>query len=126
MRHQLFFRIDGGHGTRRGIGINRGGGDFSARDRSVANLLSPHFSQAYANAMRCERSLQIAITVENPAPNTSELLMCLRADDRIETLSEPARQWIFRHLGIDLGEGSVPPDAWLQWLRRADANGNEP
>jgi DNA-binding CsgD family transcriptional regulator len=54
VRYQIFFGFDGGCGTRRTIALNRKARDFSPRDRRILDLLGPHYSQAYANAVRFE------------------------------------------------------------------------
>ncbi|MEO5958938.1 MAG: helix-turn-helix transcriptional regulator, partial [Opitutaceae bacterium] len=55
VQYQIYFNFDGGSGNRRIVAVNRKHRDFSDRDRSVLNLLSPHFGQAYANAVRFEQ-----------------------------------------------------------------------
>lgn len=50
VRYQIFFSFDGGRGTRRTIALNRKHRDFSERDRTVLDVVAPHFSQAYENA----------------------------------------------------------------------------
>jgi DNA-binding CsgD family transcriptional regulator len=70
VRHQIFFSFDGGRGTRRIIAINRKHRGFSERDRAVLNLLSPHFGQAYENAVRVQR-LHPAVSEPQPATTTA-------------------------------------------------------
>jgi DNA-binding CsgD family transcriptional regulator len=55
VRHQLYVTFDSGRGPHRAIALNRKNSDFSERDRSILNFLSPHFTQAYANAMRVQK-----------------------------------------------------------------------
>ncbi|MEO6568871.1 MAG: LuxR C-terminal-related transcriptional regulator [Opitutaceae bacterium] len=55
VRYQIFFGFDGGQGNRRTIALNRKQRDFSARDRRILDILSPHYGQAHANAVRFEQ-----------------------------------------------------------------------
>lgn len=118
VRHQLFFNFDGGQGAWRGIALNRKHRDFSDRDRSVLSLVSPHFKQAHAIAARMERLHLIGSVLSNPPVTAAETILILRADDRIESLSEPARNWIQNHWGVALTEGALPPEILRQWMRR--------
>lgn len=61
VRHQIFFSFDGGRGTRRTIALNRKSSGFSDRDRSILDIMSPHFCQAYATASLLQQTRQTGV-----------------------------------------------------------------
>jgi DNA-binding CsgD family transcriptional regulator len=126
VRYQLFFTFDGGHGPFRGIAINRRHRDFSARDRSVLDLVSRHFGQAHANAARFERLQLVATAFEEPRGSALEMTLNLSADYRVEGLSEAGRRWIELHLGIAFHEGLPAPEPLRRWLRSEQDLRNQP
>lgn len=125
-RYQLFFSFDGGQGALRGIALNRRHRDFSARDRSVLDMVSQHFAQAHANATRFQRMHLVTSSLEQPPASAAEMTLTLQADHRVEGLSDLARAWIERHLGVTLHDGMLPPESLRCWLRREEDLRNRP
>lgn len=121
VRYQLFFSFDGGQGALRGIALNRRQRDFSARDRAVLHLVSPHFAQAHATAKRLHRIQLVSSALEQPEVSAAEMTLTLRADLRIEGLSDSARIWLERHLGLTLYDGMPAPEPLQCWLRREES-----
>jgi DNA-binding NarL/FixJ family response regulator len=90
--------------------FDRGGRDFSARDRAVLDLLHPHLVQLY-RASESRRRLRAALALHE---STHEAVVVLEADDRIAFASTAARELLDRYLGEN---GVGLPDTVTSWLR---------
>jgi DNA-binding CsgD family transcriptional regulator len=90
--------------------FDRGGRDFSARDRAVLDLLQPHLVHLY-RAAEAKRKLREALAL---LESTRTAVVLLEADDRVAYASTAAREL----LGRFCGETSIGlPDSLASWLR---------
>lgn len=95
--------------------FDRGGRDFSARDRAVLDTLNPHLVQLYQASER-RRRLREALALHEL---TQAAVVLLEADDRVAFASTAARELLDRYFGEN---GVRLPDSvasWLQERRRA-------
>jgi DNA-binding CsgD family transcriptional regulator len=90
--------------------IDRGGSDFSERDRAVLDLLSPHLVQLY-RASESRRRLRTALALHE---SSDAAIVLLEADDRIDFASRAAHELLDRYFGE---HGVKLPDALTSWLR---------
>jgi DNA-binding NarL/FixJ family response regulator len=90
--------------------IDRGGRDFSARDRAVLDLLHPHLVQLH-RAWESRRRLREALALHE---STRAAVVLLEAHDRVAFASSAARELLDRYFG----EREVRlPDLLASWLR---------
>ena len=90
--------------------LDRRGRGFSARDRAVLDILSPHLVQLY-HANETRRRLREALALHD---STGSAVVLLEADHRIAYASAAATELLGRYLGEN-GVGLPEPVAW--WLR---------
>jgi DNA-binding CsgD family transcriptional regulator len=90
--------------------LDRGGSDFSERDRAVLDLLSPHLVQLY-QANESRRRLRAALALHE---SSEAGIMLLEGDDRIAFANRAAHELIDRYFGAD---GVTLPDALTSWLQ---------
>jgi DNA-binding CsgD family transcriptional regulator len=92
------------------FGFDRGGRDFSARDRAVLDFLNPHLVWLY-RASENRRRLREALALHE---STRAAVVLLEADDRVAFASSAARELIDRYFGERVAR---LPDSVLSWLR---------
>jgi DNA-binding CsgD family transcriptional regulator len=90
--------------------FDRGGSDFSERDRAVLDLLNPHLVQLY-RASESRRRLRTALALHE---SSDAAIVLLEADDRIDFASRAAHELLDRYFGE---HGVKLPDALTSWLR---------
>lgn len=104
-REQLIFMLPAGPGlVVRTISINRVDGEFTERDRQMMNLLGPHFERACRNATLLDQ-------LSGP-----RAVVAIRADGRIEFISDDAGRWLREAFGVICLDGARAPGPILQWL----------
>jgi DNA-binding CsgD family transcriptional regulator len=100
--------------------FDRGGRDFSARDRAVLDFLNPYLVQLH-RASESRRRLRAALAVHE---STRAAVVLLEDDDRISFASTTARELLDRYFG---GMTVPLPDLLASWLReRRRATTGEP
>lgn len=92
------------------FGFDRGGRDFSARDRAVLDALNPHLVRLL-RASQSRRRLRAALALHE---STEAAVVLLEADDRVAFASTAARELLDRFLGEN---GVRLPDTVVSWLR---------
>jgi DNA-binding CsgD family transcriptional regulator len=97
-------------GRTRSFVFDRGGRDFSARDRAVLDLLSPHLVRLY-RANESRRRLQEALALHE---SIGAAVILLESDARVAFASSAARKLIDRYFGET---GNRLPDLLASWLR---------
>jgi DNA-binding NarL/FixJ family response regulator len=90
--------------------FDRGGRDFSARDRAVLDFLNPHLVQLHRASENRQR-LRAALALHE---STRAAVVLLEADDRVAFASTTARELFDRYFGKS---GSRLPDSLASWLR---------
>jgi DNA-binding NarL/FixJ family response regulator len=104
----------------KGFFFDRGGRDFSARDRALLDTLNPHLVQL-DRASQARRRLREALAVHE---STRAAVVLLEADDRVAFASTAALELLDRYLGE---KGVRLPDPVASWLReRRRAATSEP
>jgi DNA-binding CsgD family transcriptional regulator len=97
-------------GQTRTFVFDRGGRDFSTRDRAILDLLQPHLVHLY-RAAEAKRKLREALAL---LETTQTAVVLLEADDRVAYASTAARELFGRFFG----ETSIRlPDSLRPWLR---------
>jgi DNA-binding CsgD family transcriptional regulator len=97
------------------FGFDRGGRDFSARDRTVLELLHPHLVQLH-HASEARRRLRKALSLHE---STRAAVVLLEADDRVGFASSAARELLDRYFGENGAGLPGPLASWLRERRRA-------
>lgn len=100
-----------------GLALNRDIKDFSERDRSVLEFLSPHFSQAYQNARAAGA---IDLKLENVGEGLDAIhraVILAGADGKIRWQSVLAREWLGEFFP-EKRAGERLPAALAGWLGR--------
>jgi DNA-binding CsgD family transcriptional regulator len=92
------------------FGFDRGGGDFSGRDRTVLDLLHPHLVQLHRMS-EARRRLREALALHE---STRAAVLLLQADDGVAFASSAARELLERYFGE---KGVGLPDTVASWLR---------
>ncbi len=90
--------------------FERGGRDFSARDRAVLDLLHPHIVQLY-RASETRQRLRQALALHE---STQAAVVLLEADERVAFASTEARELLDRYFGE---KGVRLPASLASWLR---------
>jgi len=94
----------------KGFSFDRGGSNFSERDRAVLDLLAPHLLQLH-QAHESRRRLRAALALHE---SSDAAIVLLEADDRIDFANRAARELLVRYFAAD---GVRLPDALASWLR---------
>jgi DNA-binding NarL/FixJ family response regulator len=95
---------------RKQFNLDRGGRDFSARDRAVLDFLNPHLV-SLERARENRRRLRDALALHE---STRTAVVLLEADDRVAFASSAARDLIDRYFAES---GAGLPDSVVSWLR---------
>jgi DNA-binding CsgD family transcriptional regulator len=95
--------------------FQRGGCDFSERDRAVLDLLNPYLVQLL-RASESRRRLRAALAVHEW---TRAAVALLEGDDRISFASTMARELLDRYFGAMTVQLPDPLASWLRQRRRA-------
>ena len=98
--------------------FERGGRDFSARDRAVLDLLHPHLVQLH-RASESRGRLREALALHE---STRAAVVLLEADDRVAFASTAARELFDRYFGEN---GVRLPDAVASWLGERRRGGTD-
>ncbi len=115
LEHSLALRLPIAPPEVAGFAFDRSGRDFSARDRAVLDMLSPHLVQLH-RASEARRRLREALALHE---STRAAFVLLEADVRIAYASTAATELLSRYLGEN-GVGLPDPVAsWLRERRRA-------
>jgi DNA-binding CsgD family transcriptional regulator/GAF domain-containing protein len=104
-----------------GIAINRSRRDFSPQDRALLDLVCPHATQAWRNALTLAALRQQA---ERPGelPPASHAVVVLDTDSgTIRSLSPRAALIVRKHFGTDSGGNNRLPDEIGRWLQAQEA-----
>jgi DNA-binding CsgD family transcriptional regulator len=104
-----------------GIAINRTRRDFSTRDRALLDLLCPHASLAWRNALTLAALRQQAERPREPAPPSRAVVVVNNDSGAIRSLSPQAALIVRKHFGTDSGGRNRLPDDIHRWLRAQQA-----
>lgn len=119
---QLSVGMVGSGGLMIGVTINRTRRGFSARDRTVLNLLRPHIHQAYVNCR--ERHTSARRTADRHATIMDQLplgLICVDANGRVLWSTSTAGTMLRAHYPDAADSIHGLPDAVRYWLKKASA-----
>lgn len=93
-KHQMMFSVINEGETRIGLALNRRQRDFSERDRSVLNFLSPHVTQAFQNARIAGEMAFNLERVGEGLEAVNRAVILAEADGKIRWISPLAREWL--------------------------------
>ncbi len=96
----------------RGIALNRGRRDFSARERDILTVLAPHLVQAYRNA----EALQRARGAEAAASTTDAEVVLLSGGGSVDFATPRARRWLASYFGGSSTRDGRLPRTLADWL----------
>jgi DNA-binding CsgD family transcriptional regulator len=118
IRYQAAFYLFNNENVELGIVINRRARDFSERDRTIADLLRPHFAQAYQNAKAFTELRQWSERTQAALQSNHFGLMTLNRDLKIERMTGNCERWLNEYFMRQQNTSVQLPD-WLQrWVRQ--------
>jgi DNA-binding CsgD family transcriptional regulator len=94
--------------------FDRGGRDFSERDRAVLDFLNPHLVQLH-RADESRRRLRTALALHE---SSEAAIVLLETDDRIDFASRAARDLLGRYFGETVARLPDPLTSWLRERRK--------
>ena len=118
--HQMVLSID----PRVGVAVNRGGRDFTERERLLLELIGPHFHAAHWALTRLSA---MADTIRLLALGVDALragVVVLAPRERMRMVTAPARHWLGQYFDPPRRRGELP-DGLRRWLRQAHARRDE-
>lgn len=99
-----------------GMVLNRKHRDFTERDRAIADLLRPHFAQAYSN-LKAFAEARARETRTDAALASSRLSLIYLTDElRIERMTGQGAQWLESYFGRHPKSPVQLPDTLLRWV----------
>jgi DNA-binding CsgD family transcriptional regulator len=96
------------------INCNRSGRDFSARDRALLELISPHVESAWRNASELSAFRRQQATLGDSVDQHTVVVDC--GSGVIAAVSSGARAMLHKYFDEDAGESSVVPEELRRWL----------
>ncbi len=100
---------------------DRGGPDYSERDRFLLSLLGPHLIGAYGNA-RAVSGIQRQASAAGMGCEAPEREIVVLGRDGPQTLSIRARRWLKECFGDDPLRDDLLPDLLQRWIRIQQAS----
>jgi DNA-binding CsgD family transcriptional regulator len=90
---------------------------FSERDRTVLNLLRPHFTQAYYNASAVTQVQQEVVQLKQVLEESNRGIIVLTGQGRVRLMTDCARKWLQKYYGLFDGRHTyrLPEDLW-RWV----------
>jgi DNA-binding CsgD family transcriptional regulator len=122
VQHQMVFAVERPSGNNLAVALNRAGRDFTDRERTIFDLLRPHFGQAYENALQLAQSRTTADRLEAAQEICGHGVVVVGVDYRVRWLSRAARQWLADAVGTPIGEGCVLPTSIRTWLETVQSS----
>lgn len=101
------------------VALNRGRRDFSERDRLLLNLLRPHLSQAYGNALAMTRMQREAALLSEALEVSGQGMVALSKEGRVRLMTPRARQWIEEYCGRPSPPATRLPEPLRSWVAQA-------
>jgi hypothetical protein len=112
VRYQAAFYLFNNEDVELGIVLNRRSKDFSERDRTMADLLRPHFAQAYQNA-KVFTELRVWQERTQEILQSNHLgLMFLTAELKIERMTGNCERWLNEFFGRRQNTAVQLPDRY--------------
>jgi DNA-binding CsgD family transcriptional regulator len=118
-KDSLELRLCIGPGRIAKVGFDRGGRDFSARDRALLDVVNPHLVRLYRSHEN-RRRLSAALALHE---SMQAAVVLLEADDRVAFASTAARELFKRYFGK---WGMRLPDSVAAWVRERRVAVGEP
>ncbi len=116
VRFQAVFYLFNNPDAELGMVLNRRSKDFSERDRAVANLLRPHFAQAYQNAKVFTEMRHWQERTQEALRSNNQGLMFLSGDFRIERMTGNCERWLNEYFGRQQNSSIQLPDKLRRWV----------
>ena len=114
-RQQLFVHLFQRGTVRWSLAFNRARRDFSAADRAVLELISPHVECAWRNASALDRLRAARHPTVDDGPEQHTVIIDCSARV-IASLSLGARRILRKYFGVEPIEGRVVPEELARWL----------
>ena len=112
-----------------GLAVNRGGRDFSERERLLLDLLRPHLIQAYQNAKSTTRLRQDLALMRQALEEADRGAIYLTDKCRVRFCTERARRWLSEYFEPSLRLDYLPESLqrWVEHQRSLlSKNGDVP
>lgn len=112
-----------------GVVLNRGGKDFSERDRLLLDLLRPHLAQAHQNAESVARTRRVMADIERGVEGLDSGMVVFSGKGKVQWGTARARGWLLEYFEPSEGADYLPESlqnwAGHQWSLLSD-NGDAP
>ena len=100
-----------------GIALNRGGRDFSERERHLLDLLRPHLIQVYLNAESVTRVNEEQALTGRALDELSYGVVTLIRHGRVQLANKRAVSMLAAYCSGSLQRGSRLPEELERWVR---------
>jgi DNA-binding CsgD family transcriptional regulator len=100
LRWQLDFQVSGCKGLAIVLGQLRTSRDFTERDRTLLNLIAPHFTQAFRNAQRFVEASVGSMPTTKGLNIFKQGLILVSGDGKMEWLSPQCEGWLRKYWGM--------------------------
>lgn len=118
---QLAIALPWGDPWVRGIALNRGRRDFSARERRLLTALGPHMLQAYRNAEALALAREAGTAADARRADVEVVLLSGAA--AIQFATPRARRWLATYFGGSGARDGRLPTAITDWVRVQQSTG---
>jgi DNA-binding CsgD family transcriptional regulator len=118
VRYQLATHVAQEGALRFSLAFNRSSRDFTASDRALLELISPHVECAWRNARTLSRLRTQLLRAKENASEQRHVILVDRATFRITFLSSEAGRALRDAFGIESREGDALPDDLNRWLAK--------
>ena len=116
IRYQVIYYLFNDADAELAMVLNRRSRDFSERDRTVANLLQPHFAQAWLNAKRFATAQQWQERAQEALRANHLGLLFLTPELRVEGMTGNCEHWLKEYFGRPAGTPDSLPDPLRRWV----------
>jgi len=118
LRYQLIYYMFNHSGAELSMQLSSGVKDFSERDRAIANLLRPHFAQAYNNAKAFAELRQWEMRTQDALQSNSVGLMFLTGELKVERMTGNCERWLNDYFARRQNTSVQLPDKLQRWVEQ--------
>jgi len=118
IQYQLVFYLFQTADLELGMGAQRGFKDFSERDRTMLDLISPHFTLAYRNARAFTNLGWLLNRTGDILDAGSQGIVFLTEDLRIERMTGRCEHWLKNYFAWNENSRTILPETLRLWLLR--------
>jgi DNA-binding CsgD family transcriptional regulator len=118
--HQLVARVPAGPPLVIGMALHRKRREFTERERLLVNLLRPHLSQAYRNAVVASQWREAVGLITRGLEALGAGVAVLEPNGRVRFATARARHWLAAYFAPGRRAGALPEEL-TRWVRDQEA-----